>query len=181
MNPPKNKKPFNVKAFLLSLALVLAFIVTLSIKVIDVRPDYTVTKQKITRADLDGFKEKVDRMVSDYTVRYENELAIVHPPADSDIYLLSRNYDWGKYILELEQGKPYRLHLATLDMRHAIIIFELKMMNRIKIGEFKTISFTPDKAGRFKILCGEYCGPKHYAMVGAIIVTGDTESEPVLH
>jgi cytochrome c oxidase subunit 2 len=170
MNRSQKKKPFNVRLFLATIALVLALLVPLAIKVIELRPDYTVTKQKITRADLEDFKKKVNKMVSDYTVRYEGKIPIVHPPGGSDIYLLAKNYDWGNYILELERGKPYRLHLATLDMRHAIVIYEFKMMNRIKVGEFKTITFTPERAGRFKIICGDYCGPKHYDMVGTIMV-----------
>lgn len=176
MNRSRNKKPFNVKLFLATLALVLAMLVPLTLKVLDVRPDYTVTKRKITRADLEEFKKNVSAMVSDYTVRYEGEIPIVHPPGDSDIYLLAKNYDWGNYILELERGKPYRLHLATLDMRHAIVIYEFKMMNRIKVGEFKTITFRPERVGRFKIICGDYCGPRHYNMVGTIIVTDSSDS-----
>ncbi|MFQ5582346.1 MAG: hypothetical protein ACE5F3_06975 [Mariprofundaceae bacterium] len=167
----QEKKRFNTRFFLLSMVVVLAVIGPFTMKARDSQPDYTVTKEKITRADLEAFKGKVNRMVENYTVRHEDGTPIVHPPADSDIYLLARNYDWGKYILELEQGKPYRLHLASLDMRHAIVIFEFKMMNRIKVGEFKTISFTPAKVGRFEIICGDYCGPKHYNMVGTLIVT----------
>lgn len=170
MTRKRQKKGFNTRLFVVSLVVVAAVIGPFTMKVRESRPDYTVTKQKITRADLEVFKQKVKRMVADYTVRHEGETPIVHPPPDSDIYLLARNYDWGNYILELEEGRPYRLHLASLDMRHALVINELRMMNRIKVGEFKTIFFTPHRAGRFKIICGDYCGPKHYDMVGTLIV-----------
>ncbi len=140
-------------------------------KAVDTRPDYTVTKNKITRAQLDEFLGKIKHMVSTYTVRHEGDMAVVHPPADSDIYLLGRNYTWGKYILELEQGQPYRLHLASLDMPHALIVHELRLMNKIKLGQFTTVSFSPHKAGRFKMYCGDFCGTGHYGMVGTMIVT----------
>jgi len=43
-------------------------------------------------------------------------------------------------------------------------------MNRIKPGEIKTIVFAPKRAGRFKLICGEFCGPGHAGMVGTVIV-----------
>ncbi|GMQ99208.1 MAG: hypothetical protein BMS9Abin18_0024 [Zetaproteobacteria bacterium] len=170
-NSVPEKKRVNKGLFLLIAALATVVIGAFTMKVITSRPDIKVTKQKITRAERAGFKEKVDLMVARYTVRREGDMPIIHPPAGSDIYLLARNYDWGKFILELEKGKSYRLHLASLDMRHAIVVHELELMNRIKPDEFKVIEFTPGKAGRFRLICGEWCGTGHAGMVGTIIVT----------
>jgi len=171
MNPAPEKKKVNIGLFLLMATLATLLIGSFAMKTISSRPDYTVAKKKITRAQLEEFKGEVKRMVSKYTVRHEGKLAIVHPPADSDIYLLGRNYTWGKYILELEQNQPYRLHLASQDMPHALIVQELRLMNRIRLGQFTTVSFSPHRAGRFKMQCGDFCGIGHYGMVGAIIVT----------
>jgi len=165
------KKRANIGLFLLIAVLAAAIVGTFSMKVINSRPDYTVDKKKVTRAQLEEFKGKVQRMLSEYTVRHEGKLAIVHPPADSDIYLLGRNYTWGNYILELEQDQPYRLHLTSQDMPHALVVQELKLMNRIRLGQFTTVSFSPHKAGRFNMHCGDFCGTGHYGMVGAMIVT----------
>jgi len=170
-NPVPEKKRANKGLFLLIAVLATVLIGSFTIMVITSRPDIKVTTQKITRAERAGFKEKVDLMVARYTIRKEGDMPIVHPPPGSDIYLLARNYDWGKFILELEKGKPYRLHLASMDMRHAIVVHEMKLMNRIKPDEFKIIEFTPGKAGRFKLICGEWCGTGHSGMVGTIIVT----------
>jgi len=171
MNPAPKKKKVNIGLFFLVAVLTTAVVGSFAMKTISSRPDYTVAKKKITRAQLEEFKGKVKRMVSEYTVRHEGKLAIVHPPADSDIYLLGRNYTWGDYILELERDQPYRLHLASQDMPHALIVHELKLMNRIRLGQFTTVSFSPHKAGRFKMYCGDFCGIGHYGMVGAMIVT----------
>jgi len=176
MNKKQHKKGFNFTAFFLSLLLVASMVGLFAWKAIDTRPDYTVTKKKITRAQLDEFLASIEHMVSTYTVRHEGDIAVVHPPADSDIYLLGRNYTWGKYILELEQEQPYRLHLASQDMPHALIVHELKLMNRIRLGQFTTVSFSPHKAGRFKMYCGDFCGTGHYGMVGAMIVTAPEAS-----
>jgi len=174
MSETQVKKGLNYKLLLITIIFAVAIVVPVYINMKNSQPDIVVTKEKITRADLVGFQKKVKQMVEKYTVRVDGDMPVVHPPVNSDIYLLAQNYHWGKYTLELEKGVTYRLHLATLDMKHAIIVRELRLMNRIKVGEFKTIEFAPIKAGTFNILCGEFCGSGHASMVGSIIVTDAT-------
>ncbi len=165
------KKGINVKLLLFSTIIVASVVWPVLSAIKASNPDFSVKKEKITKADLAEFKQKAAEMVKQYTVRYEDKVPVVHPPADSDVYMLARNYDWGKFILELEQGKPYRLHLASQDMPHALVVFQLRMSHKIKVGQFTIVSFSPDRAGRFDMLCGDYCGPGHYAMKGTMIVT----------
>ena len=174
MSETQVKKGLNYKLLLITIIFAVAIVVPVYINMKNSQPDIIVTKEKITRADLVIFQEKVKLMVEKYTVRNDGDMPVVRPPANSDIYVLAQNYHWGKYTLELEKGVSYRLHLATLDMKHAIIVRELKLQNRIKVGEFKTIEFAPIKAGRFDIICGEFCGAGHASMVGSIIVTEAT-------
>ncbi len=170
MNEALEKKRVNKGLLLFSALLAVLVVGSFTVKVIISRPDIKVTKHKITRVERDAFREQVNGMVAHYSVRLEGGLPIVHPPAGSDIYLLARNYDWGKFILELEKGMLYRLHLASMDMRHAIVVHELKLMYRIKPDEIKVIEFKPVRAGRFKLICGEFCGPGHASMTGTLIV-----------
>lgn len=164
-------KGVNIRLLLFTMALALAVVGPMTLKTLSSRPDFKVTKRKITRAELVAFKTRVKRMVEQYTVRREEGVPVVHPPAGGDVYLLARNYDWGHFILELERGKTYRLHLTSQDLRHAIVVRELKLMNRIKPGEAKVIEFAPLRAGRFQLICGEFCGPGHARMIGTLIVT----------
>ncbi len=171
INSGQKKKRVNTGLFLFIALLAVIVVGSFTWDTIHSRPDYTVVKKKITRAQLEEFKEKVKRMISKYTVRHEGKLAIVHPPAGADIYLLGRNYTWGNYILELEQNQPYHLYLTSQDMPHALVVFELKLMNRIRLGQVTIVSFSPHKAGRFNMHCGDFCGIGHYDMVGTMIVT----------
>jgi len=173
-NPLPVKKRANVGLLLVLATLVSVVVGAFTMKTIASRPDLKVSKQKITRAERAVFKQKVEQMVARYTVRKEGDMPIVHPPPTSDIYLLAHNYDWGNFILELEQGELYRLHLASMDLRHAIVVHELKLMNRIKPDELKVIEFAPKTVGRFKMVCGEWCGMGHASMVGEIIVVETT-------
>jgi len=169
-----SEKRINIGLLSMITLLAITLAGSLSWYMLNHQPDITVTKQKITRAQREGFKQNVRDMLSRYTVRYEGKTPIVHPPAGSDIYLLARNYSWGNYFLELEKGKPYHLHLASLDMRHGIVVHELHLMFRIKPDEFKVVTFKPTTTGRFPLLCGEWCGLGHASMTSQILVTEPT-------
>ncbi len=171
MGKKAGKRNLYVVATCLSLLLVAVIIGSVVWKYANSEPGYTVTKKKIPPASLPDFKEKVERMILNYTVRHEAGIPIVHPPVDSDIYMLVSRQGWGKYILELEQGKPYRLNLVTLDMTHTLAIRGLHLFNRISLGELVTTTFSPAKIGRFTLQCGYVCGPWHNGMIGTIIVS----------
>lgn len=143
-----------------------------AMKVLDSRPDMKVVTAKMTGEQLTEFAAHVEKMVALYTVRVDEKgFPVVHPPAGSDVYMLARNYDFGKFTLEFEKGKSYQLKLASEDIRHGIIVRELKLRNRINAGEISTIEFRPEKAGTFSVICGEQCGIGHGSMVGKLIVT----------
>jgi len=171
MEEKQGKRDLYVIATCLSLLLAGTAVGVVVWKYINANPGYTITINKITPAGLADFRKKVEQMVLSYTVRREGDMPIVHPPAGSNIYLLASTQGWGKYILELEQGKSYRLNLASLDLKHTLAIRGLHLFNPIAAGELATITFSPAKAGRFTLQCGYVCGPWHDSMNSAIIVT----------
>jgi len=170
MEEQPGKRNLYVVATCLSLLLVGVIIGAIVWRYMNADPGYTITKKNIAFAELTAFKKKIERMVLSYTVRREGNVPIVHPPAGSDIYMLVSTEGWGKYILELEQGKSYRLNLASLDIKHTLAIRGLHLFNPIAPGELATIKFSPAKAGRFALQCGYICGPWHDSMNSAIIV-----------
>ena len=172
MTDVENRKGVNWPLLIGSILVVSVLIGIATMKVLDSRVERKIDKVKITEGDLIGFRASLDEMVAKHTVRNsEDGTPVVHPPAGSDVYILAQNYDFGKFTLELEKGKTYNLKLASKDMKHAIVVHELKLQNRIKVGEIKTIEFVPVKAGTFNVICGEFCGVGHASMVGKIIVT----------
>ena len=166
---PGNRKTYIVAACL-SLLLVSIIIGVVIWGFMNSEPGYTMTKEEFPPASMADFNAKIEQMVLKYTVRHEGDIPIVHPPADSDIYLLASTEGWGAYILELEQGKPYQLKPASLDMTHTLAIRGLHLFNPISLGELATISFSPVASGRFTLQCGYICGPWHDSMNGSIIV-----------
>jgi len=167
-----NRKGVNLPLLIGTILIVGVMVGIATMKVLDSRIERNIEKVKITKDQLGEFITKVDQMVAKYTVRHdENGLPIVHPPVGSEVYILAKNYDFGKFTLELEKGKTYQLKLAAKEMKHAIVVHELKLQNRIKLGEIKTIEFIPIKAGTFRVVCGEWCGVGHPSMTGKLIVT----------
>jgi len=162
-----DKKPFNWKLFIVTVIVGSGLALPGYFFLQKHEPDYTVVTYEVNK---DEFAAKVDAMVAEYTVRHEGELPVVHPPPGSDVYIPARLYDWGNFIPELEQGSSYRLHFATMAMKHAVVIRELKIMKRVKMGKARMIEVTPTLLGTYDVICGEFCGPGHATMVGKMIV-----------
>jgi len=172
MNDSNEKKGVNFPLLITTILIVGIMTGIATMKVLDSRVERKIEKVKITKEQLSEFIKQVDKMVAEHTVRVdENGIPVVHPPVGSDVYILAKNYDFGKFTLELEKGKTYQLKLAAKEMKHAIVVRELRLQNRIKVGEIKTIEFAPKEAGTFRVVCGEWCGAGHASMVGKIIVT----------
>lgn len=165
------KKGSKAQMLLIAALLVIAIIIPFAKRSADNSPEYEFTRQPLAAGGLAEYRASIEEMVGKYTVRHEDGVAVVHPPTGSDIYLLARNYDWGRYVLELEKEAEYRLHLASADVRHAIMVKELGVRNSIEPGEIKIVEIKPGKAGEFSIVCGEFCGTNHGSMIGRLIVT----------
>ena len=123
------------------------------------------------RTTPDQFMPKVQAMVDKYTVRTETDekIPVVAPPPGSDVYLLARL--WAFYpILELENGKTYRLHLTSMDYNHGFSLQPANINIQIVPGFEHVVTVTPNQAGTYSVVCNEYCGIGHHRMVGRIIV-----------
>ena len=123
------------------------------------------------RTTPDQFMPKVQAMVDKYTVRTETDekIPVVAPPPGSDVYLLARL--WAFYpILELENGKTYRLHLTSMDYNHGFSLQPANINIQIVPGFEHVVTVTPHQSGTYSVVCNEYCGIGHHKMVGRIYI-----------
>jgi cytochrome c oxidase subunit 2 len=119
------------------------------------------------------FEAKTKAMADQYTVRTgAMGIPVVHPPEGSDVYLLARKWQWWP-MLELEKDKEYRLHISSLDWQHGFSLQPLNINLQILPEYDMVVTMTPDTSGEFTIICNEYCGILHHAMLGKIYVTED--------
>ena len=113
------------------------------------------------------FQEFVDKN----TVRTETDLKVpvVRPPAGGDAYLIARLWAWWP-MLELEEGKTYRLHLSSMDFLHGFSLQPENINIEVHPGYEHIITVTPTKAGTYSIICNEYCGINHHTMASRLYV-----------
>lgn len=115
----------------------------------------------------EAFAAKVKAMVETHaTGRIEQEMPVVHP-REGDVYLLAER--WHFYpALELERGKSYRLHVASIDTAHSLVLGSVERL--LVPGQVEVLEITPAKAGPMIPQCAEYCGLQHNRMKGVIEV-----------
>jgi len=116
-----------------------------------------------------AFGAKTRAMVEQYQVREEANIPVVHPPPDSDVYLIARLWQWWP-ILEFEKDKSYRLHLSSLDWQHGFSLQPVNINLQVHPGYDMVVTLKPNEAGEFTVVCNEFCGIGHHNMVGKIYV-----------
>lgn len=123
------------------------------------------------RTTPERYAAKAEEMVAKYKVREEgtNAVPVVHPPPGSDVYLIGRLWEWWP-ILELEKGKEYKLHLSSMDWLHGFSLQPTNINIQVHPGYDMAIRITPTTSGEHAIVCNEFCGVGHHAMLGKIYV-----------
>jgi cytochrome c oxidase subunit 2 len=123
------------------------------------------------RISAERYLAKAQAMVDQHTVRQETDqnIPVVHPPVGSDVYLVARLWNWWP-ILELEQGKSYRLHISAMDYQHGFSLQPENINAQVVPGYELVMTVTPNKAGSYSVVCNEYCGIGHHQMIGRIYV-----------
>jgi cytochrome c oxidase subunit 2 len=117
------------------------------------------------------FARAAQEMVDKYTIRTETDekIPVVKPPAGSDVYLIARLWAWWP-MLELEQGKTYRLHLTAMDYQHGFSLQPENINVQVLPGYEHVVTITPTRAGSYAIVCNEFCGIGHHKMVSKLYV-----------
>ncbi len=117
------------------------------------------------------YQKAAEEMVAKYTVRTETDdkIPVVHPPVGSDVFLIARLWAWWP-MLELEQGKTYRLHLSAMDYQHGFSLQPENINIQVLPGYEHVVTITPNRAGTYAILCNEFCGIGHHKMVTKLYV-----------
>ncbi|MFN3077976.1 MAG: quinol oxidase [Alphaproteobacteria bacterium] len=111
----------------------------------------------------DDFAQRVAAMTAAHaTGEMDDEVPVVRPPA-GDIYLLARRFGFSP-VLELEVGKHYRLHVATIDVLHGLNLPLGGTDLLLLPGQAVVLPLTPTREGYHAVQCSEYCGLRHSRM-----------------
>ena len=128
-----------------------------------------------SRVDPAAYEARVNQFIADYKVGEQNGYPIVEPPAGSDIYLLGRMWNWTP-ILKLRKGTEYTLHLSSKDVNHGFSLYPVNINFQVIPGYDYGLKIVPSEAGEFSVICNEFCGINHHAMLGKVIVTNEDGS-----
>jgi cytochrome c oxidase subunit 2 len=95
------------------------------------------------------------------------------------IEVTARRYAFEPAEIQVAVGEAVRLMVRSADGPHGIEIKEMKVKKVLERGaDAVAIDLKPDTAGRFPILCSEYCGEGHDDMKGALVVVAGDAGAP---
>src|SRR5581483_9927597 len=100
--------------------------------------------------------------------------APAEPPAQESgprvVEILAKRFAFEPNTIEVTEGQPVRLVIRSGDGVHGFEIKKFKISKEIpRGGDAVTVDFTPASAGRFPIMCSEYCGDGHGDMKGTLV------------
>jgi len=121
------------------------------------------------RINGEDYAKRAQAFAEKYKVGERGGVPVVQPPPGADVYVIARLWQWWP-ILQLEKGKSYRLHLASLDWQHGFSLQPVNINLQVHPGYELVTTITPKDKGEFTIVCNEYCGIGHHLMVGKLLV-----------
>ena len=77
--------------------------------------------------------------------------------------------------LHLKINQPVKVELRSFDVLHNFYVPQFRAKMDTLPGIITYYWFTPEKTGKFEILCAEYCDTGHYAMRGFVKVDDEKD------
>jgi cytochrome c oxidase subunit 2 len=107
-------------------------------------------------------------------------LTLYDPPRDAQpVAVVAKQWMWKlqhrngrREINELHVplGQPVVLTMTSQDAIHSFYVPAFRLKQDVVPGRYTRLWFTPTQLGEFLLLCSEYCGSAHSAMIGRIVV-----------
>jgi cytochrome c oxidase subunit II len=100
-------------------------------------------------------------------------------PEPRVIEVIAKRFAFEPSEIDVKVGERVTLSVRSADGVHGIEIKKFKVSKEIPRGAAPVkIEFTATEAGRFPILCSEYCGDGHDEMKGTLVVTAQEAQTP---
>jgi cytochrome c oxidase subunit 2 len=106
--------------------------------------------------------------------------AMSRPPSDAmEIYAVGKRWMWKfqhltgqREINELHipVGQPIKVLIGSEDVIHSVYFPAFRVKMDAVPGRTTSMWFTPTRVGRYHLFCTEYCGMRHSAMIGSVVV-----------
>jgi cytochrome c oxidase subunit 2 len=109
------------------------------------------------------------------------------PPENAlEVYVTAKQWMWKfsysngrRTIAELyaPAGRPIKLVMTSRDVIHSFFVPDFRIKQDVIPGRYTTLWFEATSAGRYEILCAEYCGTSHSTMRGVVVVLDPSDYE----
>jgi cytochrome c oxidase subunit 2 len=86
------------------------------------------------------------------------------------IKVVAKKFNYTPNRIELKTGEAVVLELTALDFVHGLSIPGMDVRLDLPPGQVTRVPLRPAAAGRFALLCDNFCGSGHEEMSGTIIV-----------
>jgi cytochrome c oxidase subunit 2 len=73
--------------------------------------------------------------------------------------------------ITVKKGQPVKLVVISDDVPHSLVVKDLNVNVAVAKSHSGEASFTPEKTGDFKGMCGRFCGMGHGSMQFTVHVT----------
>lgn len=91
-----------------------------------------------------------------------------------EISLDATQYEYAPGRVHVNQGDQVVITLTASDVVHGFYLDGYGLEGRVEPGVSQQITFTADKAGKFRYRCSVSCGPLHPFMIGELVVESNT-------
>jgi heme/copper-type cytochrome/quinol oxidase subunit 2 len=91
-----------------------------------------------------------------------------------EIMLDATQYEYAPGRVRVNQGDRVVITLTSSDVVHGFYLDGYGLERRVEPGVSQQITFTADKAGKFRYRCSVSCGPLHPFMIGELVVASNT-------
>ena len=100
-------------------------------------------------------------------------------PEPRVVEVVARRFAFEPAEITAAVGERVVLMVRSADGVHGLEIKRFKVKKEVpRGGDPVSIEFTASEAGRFPILCSEYCGQDHDKMKGTLVVTAEAVEQP---
>jgi len=83
------------------------------------------------------------------------------PAGAKVITIKAKRFTFEPNEITLKKGEPVTFQLTTDDVTHGFFLRPLKIDQDIAPGKTTSVTVTPDKAGKFTLICDHFCGAHH--------------------
>lgn len=95
---------------------------------------------------------------------------------------VGRQWSWELSQREFKAGTPVQFNVTSVDVNHGFAIYgpdeRIVTQTQAMPGFTNRLLFTFERPGKYRVMCLEYCGLAHHAMVTEFDVVADKGARP---